>query len=311
MSARRGIGTVLAFALVWLCVGTMNAHAQPTLYYVYTDQINTPRSVMTTAAVTVWKWENLDPYGANAPNQDPDGDSIPYVFNLRFQGQYFDKETGTHYNYFRTYDPAQGRYVESDQIGLIGGINTYGYVGGNPLTMIDPQGNLAWWAIPIITGAIGAIAGSSGNYLVQKYLYKNCDISWAEVINAGLWGAAAGAAMPFFGTTGAGAAGIGAAANLGQYYSGNLLSGQSPTGTGAFWSAAYGALGGAAGGVFSRPAWYGSAGTALPGIAASQAATQTLYANTGFGNSIRNLIGGFVGNIDPQAQRRQGCLCSN
>jgi len=44
------------------------------------------------------------------------------------------------YNYLRDYDPATGRYVESDPVGLRGGINTYGYAGGNPITAIDPYG---------------------------------------------------------------------------------------------------------------------------------------------------------------------------
>jgi len=59
---------------------------------------------------------------------------------LRFPGQYFDEESGLHYNYFRDYDPGLGRYVEGDPIGLEGGINRYLYAVGRVLGLIDPLG---------------------------------------------------------------------------------------------------------------------------------------------------------------------------
>jgi RHS repeat-associated protein len=63
-----------------------------------------------------------------------------FTYRLRFPGQFFDWETGLHYNVFRDYDPGMGRYVESDPIGLAGGLNTYAYVLSNPLKYIDPLG---------------------------------------------------------------------------------------------------------------------------------------------------------------------------
>jgi len=59
--------------------------------------------------------------------------------NLRFQGQYLDRESGLHYNLFRYYDPVGGRFTQVDPIWLAGGVNTYGYVG-DPLTWVDPLG---------------------------------------------------------------------------------------------------------------------------------------------------------------------------
>jgi RHS repeat-associated protein len=90
----------------------------------------------------VWQWDNDDPFGNNLPNQDPNGTGNQFVFNLRMSNQYADIETGTNYNYYRDcYDPATGRYCQSDPIGLAGGsFSTYAYVNGNPLRYRDPLG---------------------------------------------------------------------------------------------------------------------------------------------------------------------------
>lgn len=63
----------------------------------------------------------------------------PNEQNLRFQGQYFDAETGLHYNTFRYYAPECGRFTQQDPVGLVGGINPYRYAP-NPLNWIDPLG---------------------------------------------------------------------------------------------------------------------------------------------------------------------------
>jgi RHS repeat-associated protein len=129
----RGAATTTQASLITKSPGV------PKVYFVYVDQINTPREITNSAGELVWRADLTEPFGANLPNETPTGGGN-FIYNLCFPGQYFDKETGLHYNYFRDYDPQIGRYVESDPIGLRGGINTYAYVGQNPLTFSDPDG---------------------------------------------------------------------------------------------------------------------------------------------------------------------------
>ncbi|MBU2714258.1 RHS repeat domain-containing protein, partial [Zooshikella harenae] len=100
---------------------------------------NTPRRATNTEGNIVWAWYS-DAYGVGQVADNPDGDGQSVTLNLRFPGQYYDAESGLFYNYFRDYDPSSGRYLESDPIGLKGGLNTYGYVGGNPVKYIDQFG---------------------------------------------------------------------------------------------------------------------------------------------------------------------------
>jgi RHS repeat-associated protein len=103
---------------------------------------------------TVWKWDLAgEAFGTTAPNQDPDGDATQFVFNLRFPGQRYDSASGLNYNYFRDYETAAGRYVESDPIGLRGGRSTYSYVADRPFNYADPKGlaALVCWNVPSAT----------------------------------------------------------------------------------------------------------------------------------------------------------------
>jgi len=112
--------------------------------YLHADHLNTPRYATDETGTLVCQWSS-DAFGNGAPNQDPDGDGTAITLNLRFPGQYYDAESGLHYNWNRYYDPAIGRYITSDPIGLDGGLNTFGYVGGNPLSRVDPLG--LYWSI--------------------------------------------------------------------------------------------------------------------------------------------------------------------
>ena len=126
-------------ASVGLLSGTGTAQS---LKYVEPDHLGTPRAVIDPARnVAIWTWDaKNEAFGNSPPNQDPDQDGTAFVFNLRFPGQRHDPDTGLKYNYLRDYDSDTGRYVQSDPIGLSGGLSTYSYASLNPNGIIDPLG---------------------------------------------------------------------------------------------------------------------------------------------------------------------------
>jgi RHS repeat-associated protein len=128
---------------VWLgdepvAVFTPNGTSPPNVFHVHTDHLGAPRVLTDKSGQLRWRWL-AEPFGTTAPENNPAGLGA-FTFNLRMPGQYADGETGLFYNYFRDYDASAGRYVQSDPIGLAGGINTYSYVLGNPANLTDPYG---------------------------------------------------------------------------------------------------------------------------------------------------------------------------
>ncbi len=103
------------------------------VYYFHTDQIGTPLELTDSQGEIVWQatyrsWGSVEHLGTRQVEQ-----------NLRFQGQYFDAETGLHYNTFRYFDPEAGRFITQDPIGLAGGRNLYSYAP-NTIGWVDPLG---------------------------------------------------------------------------------------------------------------------------------------------------------------------------
>ncbi|WP_394202461.1 RHS repeat domain-containing protein [Marinagarivorans algicola] len=101
-----------------------------TIYYIHNDHLGTPQKITNASQQVVWA-ADYEPFG----NVSLTVNNL--TFDTRFPGQHFDAESGLHYNYFRDYDPEIGRYIQSDPIGLNGGINTYGYGYQNPVSNID------------------------------------------------------------------------------------------------------------------------------------------------------------------------------
>jgi RHS repeat-associated protein len=151
------------------------------LDYVYSDHLNTQRMVVRSSDhVPFWRWDGPEPFWLTPANNNPNALGA-YTFNLRFPGQIADAESNTFYNLNRDYVAAWGRYTQSDPIGLAGGINTYAYVGGNPLTGIDPMG----------------LMGGGGNHApsppvppvtdpcVEKYIHDNYGDFWGFIATIG------------------------------------------------------------------------------------------------------------------------------
>jgi len=114
----------------------------PELAYIQPDHLGTPRVVIDPVRdVAIWEWSNKsEVFGDQPPANDPDGDGVAFELALRFPGQQATGASRMFYNYQREYDPAVGRYSQSDPIGLAGGLTTYSYAESAPNSNLDPLG---------------------------------------------------------------------------------------------------------------------------------------------------------------------------
>ncbi|KDN13737.1 hypothetical protein BGI40_08790 [Snodgrassella communis] len=119
-------------------------------HYLITDYLGTPQLAVNSRDQQTWKGI-ADAFGNI--QLDPDNQ---ISLNLRQPGQYYDQESGLYYNLARHYNPQRGRYIEADPLGVIGGLNLYGYANANPLKYADPYGlwsmDKAWGFIYDTTG---------------------------------------------------------------------------------------------------------------------------------------------------------------
>jgi len=123
------------------------------IYYYHLNHLGTPQKLSDANQVVVWEGD-YQPFG----NVEVVVEAV--TNNIRFPGQYFDEESELHYNYFRDYAPGSGRYMESDPIGLGGGLNTYGYTLQNPVKYTDPLGLATLSVGGSGTFFVGGVGGS-------------------------------------------------------------------------------------------------------------------------------------------------------
>ena len=140
------------------------------VYHYHTDHIGTPREITNARAEVVWS-STFKTYGALALAHVNEVDNP-----LRFQGQYYDEETGLHYNRHRYYDPNCGQFTTQDPVGLLGGMNAYQYAP-NPLTWVDP------WGLSCKDGASDRVANArvrQSKMLKGNVAYNISPVEWDQ-----------------------------------------------------------------------------------------------------------------------------------
>lgn len=151
--------------------------------FYHCDQVGTPQTMTNARGECVWEITQ-DTWGSTLDIKTVNPDNPFEQSNLRFQGQYYDQETGLHYNRYRYYEPHSARYVSKDPIGLNGGMNTSAYVS-DPTQWVDPMGLTEW------TGSsyqVSVLAGTGIKYDLRSQCLNNERGVASIVVGGGSYG---------------------------------------------------------------------------------------------------------------------------
>jgi RHS repeat-associated protein len=141
------------------------------IYYYGNDQLGTPQILTDSTNTVVWE-AIYKPFGEAEVNSNSTVEN-----NFRFPGQYYDQETGLHYNYHRYYNPSTGRYLTPDPIGQTGGLNIYLYANNNPINLLDPGGMIFAYIYPMSEETECECELDLDRFLEEFYLkYYNIDL---------------------------------------------------------------------------------------------------------------------------------------
>jgi RHS repeat-associated protein len=195
--------TSLSTEYIWLNGEPIGIVRDGVLHYVHNDHLGRPEVVTNQSKTVVHRAVGL-PYDRLTVVDNFGG------LNLGYPGQYWDESEGLWYNHNRYFDPSTTKYIQSDPIGLDGGINTYAYVNGNPVSLVDPSGLCPQCVVGAVVGALGGAGWDIGRQIVNFQT-----INWSSVGASFVGGAILG------GITGA-TLGLGTAAVAVSFPAGNL-----------------------------------------------------------------------------------------